>query len=70
MVIERISKFNDEDVTRFLEVYKYEMANRGATGVQMVLHINRICTLDVRARLLSWHAWLKIMPNNRWSSGR
>jgi hypothetical protein len=51
-VIERISKFNGEDVTRFLEVYEYEMASRGATGVQMVLHINRVCTLDVRARVM------------------
>ena len=50
-VIERISKFNGEDVTRFLEVYEYEMASRGATGVQMVSHINRVCTLDVRARV-------------------
>ena len=51
MVIERINKFNGEDVTRFLEVYEYEMCNRGATRVQMVLHINRVCTLDVQARV-------------------
>ena len=50
-VIERISKFNGEDVTRFLEVYEYEMANRGATGEQMVSRINQVCTLDVRARV-------------------
>mgnify|MGYP006997911728 FL=1 len=50
-VIERINKFNGEDVTRFLEVYEYEMANRGATEVQMVSHINRFYTLDVRARV-------------------
>ena len=50
-VIERISKFNGEDFTRFLKVYEYEMARRGETGVQMVLHINRVCTLDVRARV-------------------
>ena len=50
-VIERISKFNGEDVTRFLEVYEYEMASRGATGEQMVSRINRVCTLDVRARV-------------------
>ena len=50
-VMERINIFNDEDVTRFLEVNKYEMASRGATGVQMVFHINRVCTLDVRARV-------------------
>ena len=35
-VIERISKFIGEDVTRFLEVYEYKMASRGATRVQMV----------------------------------
>ena len=52
MVIERISKFNGEDVTQVLEVYEYEMANRGATGVQMVPHINRVFTLDVRARVI------------------
>ena len=40
MVIERIKKFNGQDITRFLEFYEYEMSNRGATGVQMVLHIN------------------------------
>ena len=50
-VMERINIFNDEDVTRFLEVNKYEMASRGATGVQMVSHINPICTLDVPAKV-------------------
>ena len=50
-VIERISKFNGEDVTRFLQVYEYEMASREATGVQIISHINRVCTLDVRARV-------------------
>ena len=50
-VIERTSRFNGEDITRFLEVYEYKMASRGATGVQIVSHINWVCTLDARARV-------------------
>ena len=46
-VIEKISKFNGEDVTRYLEVYEFETANRGEIGVQKVSHINRVHTLDV-----------------------
>ena len=46
-VIKRINKFNGEDVNQFLKVYEYEMASRGATGLQMVSHINRVCTVDV-----------------------
>ena len=36
IVIEKIGKFNGENVTRYLEVYEYEMTTRGAIGVQMV----------------------------------
>ena len=51
-VIGRINKFNGKDVTWFLEFYEYEMANRGETGVQIVSHINWVCTLDVQERII------------------
>ena len=38
MVIERIDKFNGEDITE------------GATEVQVVLQINQVCTLHVRVK--------------------
>ena len=50
-IIKRINKFNAEDATRFFKVYEYEMVNKGEIGVQMVWHINQVCTLDVRARV-------------------
>ena len=39
MFIKRITRFSSEDITRFLEFYKYELTH-GETNVHMVLQIN------------------------------
>ena len=45
-VIQNIGQFNSEEITRFLEVYEYEMTKKGATRLY-----NRMVTLDVRVKV-------------------
>ena len=67
MVIQRINKFRGEDITRFLEVYEYEMANRGTTEVHVVSKINRAYKLDVWARVMELHEKFRLGSINHFS---
>ena len=54
LVIQKIGQFNGDDITRFLEVYMYEMAKKGVVGLHTVTQSNRVVTLNVQVKVVEF----------------